>query len=295
MHGAFVLTIPRLGYRSRRTFPRAVGLHLLLFCCLCLISTSAIPAERESSSLVTWLMTPIDPARAHVIDGATSWHGRLMAIVWALLFPAGILSARFFKIIPGQNWPHERDNKRWWQIHLSTQYVGGVLLLLALWLSLKAVGSGQDYAIDWHHVLGWSVAVLVAWQFLSGWLRGSKGGPTAPAPDGSLHGDHYDMTRRRRAFEYAHKAGGYLALLMACIAIISGLFAANAPHWMWLGLLCWWAFLIGLTAWLQASGFARDTYEAIWGPDTEHPGNRLKPIGLGIRRVKGGTRPEQAD
>ena len=116
------------------------------------------------------------------------------------------------------------------------------------------------------------------------WARGSKGGPTSPAPDGSPRGDHYDMTARRVAFERIHKSVGYTAMLAATLAIPTGLWAANAPVWMWALLACWWALLAAAFAGLQRRGLALDTYQAIWGPDPRHPGNRRAPIGWGVRR-----------
>ena len=277
------MTVSLLSRRQvRRFLAHRVG--LCLTAALCLLPVSAFAAE-QSADMVSWLLSPVDSSRPHDVDAATSWHGRLMVLIWAILFPAGILAARFFKIMPGQDWPRIVDNKHWWQTHLFTQYTGGALLLIALPLALYSTGTSQDAFVDGHHVLGWSVALLAAWQFLGGWLRGTKGGPTDPSPDGSLRGDHYDMTRRRRLFEYAHKIGGYAALLTATAAIVTGLYAANAPRWMWLGLIGWWGLLIVLAVRLQAKGLARDTYEAIWGPDNQHPGNRLRPIGLGVKRL----------
>jgi hypothetical protein len=135
-----------------------------------------------------------------------------------------------------------------------------------------------------HALFGWSLVILMLGQFLGGWLRGSKGGPTEPTPDGSLHGDHYNMTQRRVVFEWCHKLGGYLALCIAAGAIISGLWLANAPVWMWLCLGLWWLGILGFASVLQRKGRAVDTYQAIWGPEQKHPGNRRKPIGFGICR-----------
>jgi hypothetical protein len=53
---------------------------------------------------------------------------------------------------------------------------------------------------------------------------------------------------------------------------------------MWIGLCAWWIAVLVAFASLQCRGFAVDTYQAIWGPGPEHPGNRRKPIGLGITR-----------
>ena len=93
------------------------------------------------------------------------------------------------------------------------------------------------------------------------------------------------MTRRRILFECVHKTTGYLLILLAVAAILTGRWAANAPVWMWVALAAWWSVLILAIAWLQRRGHAVDTYQAIWGPDSRHPGNNLKPIGWGIRRL----------
>ena len=42
---------------------------------------------------------------------------------------------------------------------------------------------------------------------------------------------------------------------------------------------------------LQRRGRAIDTYQAIWGPGAEHPGNQRKPIGWGIRQVEDNRQP----
>ena len=53
---------------------------------------------------------------------------------------------------------------------------------------------------------------------------------------------------------------------------------ANAPIFLWLVLGGWWALLILGFAYLQRMGKALDTYQAIWGPDPELPGNQREPI-----------------
>lgn len=124
-------------------------------------------------------------------------------------------------------------------------------------------------------------------QFASAALRGTKGGPTSPAPDGNLRGDHFDMSPRRRRFEHLHKSGGLLAVGLSVVAILTGLWQANAPVWMWGALCLWW---LGIGLWvlvLERRVGAFDTYQAIWGPDPALPGNQRRPIGLRIRRRSG--------
>ena len=119
---------------------------------------------------------------------------------------------------------------------------------------------------------------------MAGWLRGSKGGPTAPAPDGSLRGDHFDMTPRRVAFEWIHKSVGMVLIGLAMAAVVTGLWQLNAPRWMWLAIGLWWCGLVLMVIVLERRLGARDTYEAIWGPDPSLPGQARKPIGLLVRR-----------
>jgi Eukaryotic cytochrome b561 len=235
-------------------------------------------------TILAWLLAPIDPARAHDVAIGVAWHGRLMVLAWAVLIPIGIMTARFFKITPGQDWPRRLDNKTWWIGHLAVQSSAGLAVLAAMGLILAAPNQGLRGSF--HALLGWSVLVLCAIQFLGGWLRGSKGGPTDPAADGSFAGDHYDMTQRRRIFEYVHKALGYVAVIAAAIAIVTGLWLTNAPRWMFAALATWWVALLLAAIMLQRRGFAIDTYQAIWGPDPVHPGNHRPTTGWGTRRPR---------
>ncbi|NOU04894.1 MAG: cytochrome B [Hyphomicrobiaceae bacterium] len=210
-----------------------------------------------------------------------------MVLAWCLLFPIGVLIARFFKIMPKQNWPEQLDNKTWWRGHLVLQYAGGAALLAGVVLIIATPSEGAARGL--HALIGWSITSIAITQFLGGWLRGSKGGPTAPASDGSFDGDHYSMTPRRRIFERIHKSVGYIGLIGAVGAVLSGLWLSNAPRWMWLTLIMWWTALIAAALFFQRRGRAIDTYQAIWGPDSNLPGNKIPPIGWGIRRPRAST------
>ena len=236
-------------------------------------------------SLVEWLQSPLDPSRVHAVDWAVSWHGRLMVLAWLFAFPAGILTARFFKITPQQNWPQVLDNAYWWKLHLRLQYFGGACVLAAHCIAVFAIETTSTNPAVFHHIFGWIVISAMAIQFLSGLLRGTKGGPTKPAMDGSWRGDHYDMTLRRVIFERVHKSVGYVAIFSAWIAIALGLYITNAQNWMTLAGLTVVLAQIALFIVFQRNGMARDTYQAIWGPGKEHPGNAKRPIGWGVRKV----------
>lgn len=205
----------------------------------------------------------------HELDSAIIWHGRLMVLGWAILLPAGVVIARYFKILPGQQWPRKLDNLTWWYSHLVCQYAGTLVTALAIYLvmtlGLPSDGVGFETIQGVHRIAGWTTIVLLFVQVGFGVLRGTKGGPTEIAKTGTERGDHYDMTPRRRMFESVHKSTGYLALVVAQITILLGLKVAAAPLWMTLTLLLWWLVLIGLFLYLQKHHFYVDSYQAIWG------------------------------
>ncbi len=229
-----------------------------------------------------WLLAPLDVTRPHDLDWDTKWHGRVMTLSWAILLPMGVLIARFGKITPRQNWPQRLDNRLWFHTHWMMQTAATFGMVLGVYLIWKPAGEG--WLIFVHRSLGWSIAAFCAMQVLAGMFRGSRGGPDHPAPDGSWRGDHFDMTLHRRAFEFMHKSIGYAALLCAMASIATGLWIANAPNWMWVTLSMWYAGLIVAFIALQRRGLCIDTYQAIWGPDPQLPGNRIRPIGWGIVR-----------
>jgi len=225
-----------------------------------------------------WFFGPIDPTRPHDLTALLSWHGRVMTVAWGFMIPVGVLIARFYKIMPSQNWPVELDNKTWYWTHLGLQQGASVMMAVGIALILLDGGGGEAAPV--HARIGWIIVTICALQLLSGWLRGSKGGPTDKRPGG----DHYDMSWRRCLFERFHKTIGYSLILISWYTVLLGMWGANAPVWMWTGILVWWGMLIVVFFILQSRGLAIDTYQAIWGPSLDLPGNRRPPIGWGVRR-----------
>lgn len=218
-------------------------------------------------------------------QGWAAWHARLMVLGWSILIPLGMVTARFFKVWPRQRWPEVLDSPVWWRLHVSLQTLGIATMSLGVLLAFGRGAGGSSVAV-WHHRVGW-VLVGAGWlQVLGGVLRGSKGGPGAHG----LRGDHYDMTRRRLAFEYLHKSLGWAALPLVVANTAAGLVMLDAPRWMAMLIGGWWVFLAAAFAILQAQGRCLDTYQAIWGPAPEHPGNARRPIGWRVSR-----RPSTSD
>lgn len=255
---------------------------------LCLVLLMLAATGWVVLQLWPWLRLPLSAGADHRVDGRAAWHGRLMVVSWSLMLPLGVLAARYFKITPRQPWPAVLDNKCWWRIHLWLQVGGSLIGVLGLLLVLP-LSSRQASLAQWHALGGWLVMLCACIQLVSGFLRGSKGGPASE----QMHGDHYLMTAHRVRFERLHKGIGWLALLLALLTTLAGLVMVDAPRWIVLLIGLWWAglFVVGLL--LQRAGRCIDTYQAIWGPDPVHPGNRRPPIGWRVRRLSGDRLPPQ--
>lgn len=209
------------------------------------------------------------------VTSAMAVHAALMLTAWGLLIPAGGVVARYFKVMPGQDFPRVVENLTWWRWHRGLQYGGTALATVALGVILSETGGRFDTL---HGRCGLAVMMLGWLQVVSGLLRGTKGGPTDsranPLEPATWRGDHYDMTPRRHAFEAWHKPVGWAVVMLAGATVILGLQLVSSPAWL--------LFVVGA---LQAAacasiidGVARHrwvgTYTSLWGPDPRHPGNR---------------------
>lgn len=205
-----------------------------------------------------WLISPLDPTVAHNLTEAVSWHGRLMTIAWGILVPLGIFIARYVKVTPKQNWPDELDNKFWWHSHLILQNAAGVAMIVGFWFVAK---DGLTPTASIHNLFGSILFAFGICQIISGYMRGTKGGPTSP----ELAGDHYNMTKRRRHFEAFHKFLGYLVLCFGAATVLLGLQQTNALNWMWLTIVIFWVALSIAAFISEQRGFKMSSYSAIWG------------------------------
>lgn len=232
--------------------------------------------------MLDFLLSSIDSSRGHDVGVALSWHGRFMVFAWGVLIPLGVIAVRFFKVVPGQDWPREVQNPFWFISHRVLQYSGLALMIAAI-ISVFISDQRTSGALL-HRWLGWSIFALAALQYFATLAKGTGGGPKTLDANGEPMGDHFNMTRKRVVFEWLHKNLGYLTLGLSVVSILTGLWISNAPIWMWIGQIGWWCLIVVLFVYLQKQGRAIDTYQAIWGTDPELPGNKLPPIGWGIRR-----------
>lgn len=56
--------------------------------------------------------------------------------------------------------------------------------------------------------------------------------------------------------------------------------------WAWHGRLMVFAGAVLFPVGVMLARYYIDTYQAIWGPDPEHPGAKRKPTGFGVRRYR---------
>jgi hypothetical protein len=237
----------------------------------------------------TWFVAPVSGAANHYIAPTVAWHGRLMVLAWAVFLPPAIVVPRFFKVTPGQDWPREVGNPFWFVTHRQLGYWIAIISTVGVALMLWAK-DGWGPLGSTHASIGWVLFFLCWLQMFNALLRGTHGGPInpftrEPVPPSQWHGDHFSMTRRRVIFEIIHKALGYVLVLVAAIAIISGLRQADAARWMWIAIAAWTGVWIALFIKFQRDGRCLDTYQAIWGLDETLAGNRRNPVGWGINRV----------
>ncbi len=249
----------------------------------------------SSSDVMFWLLDPLRAGITQAISESDRLHGLLMTLAAGVMVPLAVLLARYFKVLPGQDWPRQLNRRTWWIAHLGLAYASLAVFVVAVYIVLKEMyltpddDAGVRHLANPHGWLGWLALLMLFAVIFNGWQRGSTGGPGKPAPGtlGPLHGvagDHYDMTARRRWFERTHKMLGYLLLGLLFVALISGLWQVNASRGLLLGLGAWWLALL-LVAWRwERQGRCIDGYQAIWGPGMAHPGNRIPALGSGSRR-----------
>ncbi|TPK62413.1 hypothetical protein FJ930_26875 [Mesorhizobium sp. B2-4-15] len=209
-----------------------------------------------------------------------NYHAWLMFTIWIVLVPASLLLTRFGKPAPSltgiaQGSPKLGRKLFWFTIHR----VGlSVLVLVSVIGGLIAVVASSGVSGTLHALFGMATVSLGVIQIVSAWLRGSHGVRDAArsvAEKPVQHGDHYDMTARRRWFEAYHKTVGWLTVASALGAVATGL----SQYWMpEIGIaLAVLALLFPcLAVVLEATGFRHDTYLSNFGTGAHHPYNRKR-------------------
>jgi len=152
-------------------------------------------------------------------------HGFMMFLAWGILFPGGILAARYLKHVKGDGW---------YKIHVYLQYSGLAIVLLAL---LFAVAELRGFYVSSVHVkFGIAAIILACVQPVNARLR-----PKKPA--------NGEVTSKRLLWEYFHVIVGRSAIVVGIAALISGMrhlgdrYGGENIHGLNWALMVW--FLIG--------------------------------------------------
>ncbi len=208
-------------------------------------------------------------------------HAILMATIWIILVPLCIIAIRFFKPKPTERGVLDKINVRdpqWWWFHA---HKFGLYFCIALSLVgvIVAIVVSKGFSGTVHSVFGILTVIFGCLQVISSWVRGRHGGryyATADPDDPSTwHGDHFNMTTRRRRFETYHKTAGYFAMICAVGAVASGLMQFPMPIFGVLLLIALFGLFI-LVMVLEHAGMRYDSYRAVFGYDPENPYNKAR-------------------
>ncbi|CAJ1938241.1 unnamed protein product [Sphenostylis stenocarpa] len=153
-------------------------------------------------------------------------HGFMMFVAWGILFPGGILAARYLKHLKGDGW---------YRIHVYLQYSGLIIVLLALLFAVAELGG--FYVRSTHVKFGLATIFLACTQPVNAFLR-----PQKPAI-----GEQAPFTRV--IWEYFHAIVGRCAIVVGIAALFTGMkhlgdrYSVDNIHGLSLAMAIW--FLMG--------------------------------------------------
>ena len=142
-----------------------------------------------------------------------------------------------------------------------------------------AIVVSRGFSGSVHAVFGITAVGLGCLQVISSWFRGTHGGryyyTADPDDPATWHGDHFNMTPRRRWFEAFHKNVGYFAGFFAVGAVASGLTQYPMPV-LAAVVVATAVVIIVLCIVLEHQGRRHDSLPAVFGNNPEHPYNQAR-------------------
>jgi hypothetical protein len=209
------------------------------------------------------------------------YHAIFMVGIWFVLVPLCIITIRFGKPKPTTYGIREEirlRNVAWWwfSVHKFGFYFAIGLSLVGAAVALTV---SRGFSGSVHSMFGIATVILGCLQIVSAWLRGTHGGryyfKADPDDPSTWHGDHFDMTSRRRKFEAYHKTAGYFAGFFAVGAVASGLMQYPMPVLMGVILVTALVVLV-LCVMFEHKGLRHDGYRAAFGNNPDHPHNKAR-------------------
>ena len=188
----------------------------------------------QLTSWLDWLNTPLHDGPLDDVNPVDFWHGVLMGTAGAVLVPVAVLAARYWKIVPGQDWPRIINHRGWQRVHGLCGVAAMLCLVVGVAMAFQGMSLPSHLAHP-HAWTGWGIVAVLLLLVINIALRGSIGGPGRHQPRTLVHlhdvpGDHYDMTRRRRIFEWAHRWLGYGLMLALFANVMTGYWHVNVPR-----------------------------------------------------------------
>ncbi|KAH7366104.1 hypothetical protein KP509_18G063500 [Ceratopteris richardii] len=170
-------------------------------------------------------------------------HGFMMFLAWALLFPGGVLAARYLR--------HLKDDG-WFQIHVYAQYSGIAIMLLGVLFAIAE--KGEFHTGSLHVKLGLTSIFFACMQPINAFFRPKKAAP----------GER--PSTARVVWLFVHRYTGGLALLVGFVTLWTGIVALRNEYagdqmrglgWALAG----WLFCVAtLTIYLEYRGFRHGQY-----------------------------------
>jgi hypothetical protein len=144
-------------------------------------------------------------------------HGAIMAVVWLLLLPFGIFAGRF-KDSAGLGKTDKDQPPLWWRIHQPLQYIGVILMIVAIVLAF--VGAGPFTSLKFettqsngkHGLVGLFCFCFTLLQPILAIFR-----------NGCSEEDKTKKRKIHRAWHITHIVFGYSAYILALAAVFMGL------------------------------------------------------------------------
>ncbi|KAI5055115.1 hypothetical protein GOP47_0030260 [Adiantum capillus-veneris] len=170
------------------------------------LTDSNMHSSKSSKYMLVYLTRGVAEAEQE-LRPVLAVHGFIMFLAWALLFPGGVLAARYLK--------HLKDDG-WFQIHVYSQYSGLAIMFLGV---LFAVAELREFHTGSLHVkLGLASIILACAQPINAFFR----------PKRATSGEQ--PSPRRLAWQLVHRYTGGATLAVGFVTLLTGILALSHEY-----------------------------------------------------------------
>jgi hypothetical protein len=184
-------------------------------------------------------------------------HGAIQFAAWGLLAPIGVLIARYGRLTAA---PAGVDKPVWFYVHLSLQGSAALLSIVGFAIARSMVLPGAHFR-GAHQILGLAVFILGLLQPAAALFR-----PYRQALKGEL-------SCQRRAWEIAHRTGGYVLTVAGIVSVFLGLARFGAAPVLSAAYGTFVAALVCFGIWQEVA-------RHWWAPAVPATGKAARPVEL---------------